>query len=263
MRGVRMSDRVLLAWMVKSWGSMPRPKPRPVSEISRRQNRILAALSEPEARRLSSHLQEVSFPEKHVLQRAGDRVRLVYFPTGGVFSITAVLPDGALVESATIGDEGIVGIEPFLTEDATALGEVILQVPEGTAWKLDVSVFRQEVEQRGTLARLVARYTQVLLAQTMQACACSAHHQVQDRCAKWLLLTHDRMHTDEFRLSHEVLAMMLGATRPTVTMVARALQAAGLITYTYGRVTVRDREGLERAACSCYATLRTQFETIR
>ncbi len=202
-------------------------------------------------------------PARQVFFEPGDRIRHVYFPNGGVASIITVLPDGVSVEAATVGDEGMVGIEAFFSADAIAPGLNLIQVPDSSVERLSMAAFRREIDRRGALAELVGRYAQVVVAVMMQAAACNARHPVQQRCAKWLLMTHDRMHRQpEFRLSHEFLATMLGTSRPTVTVVARTLQHAGLITYTHGRVTVLDRKGLEASACSCYATVREQFDRL-
>jgi CRP-like cAMP-binding protein len=201
----------------------------------------------------------VVVPVKGVIQRVGDPVKYVYFPISGVFSITTVLPDGITVETATVGHEGMMGIEAVLTDTPRAAGETILQVPEGVALRIDVASFRHEMAIRGALAELAGNYFQLVLLQMMQTAACNARHAVLERCAKWLLLTHDRVRRNEFQLSHEVLALMLATTRPTVTIVARTLQQAGLIAYKYRRVNVLDRKGLESVACSCYGSIRTQL----
>jgi len=128
---------------------------------------------------------------------------------------------------------------------------------------LSVVDFRREVATRGALHDLMGRYTQVLIAQLIQSTACSVKHQVQQRCARWLLMTHDRMHEQDFNLSHEFLAVMLGVRRPTVSIAAAALQEAGLIRYAHGRVTVRNRKGLRMASCECYSSLRAHFDRLR
>lgn len=168
-----------------------------------------------------------------------------------------------MVEAATVGCEGMVGLEAFLRDDAIAPGETLLQVPDTSAEKLEVATFRREVAQHGALHDLMGRYTQVVIAQMMQTTACNALHDVQQRCARWLLMTHDRMHEEDFRLSHELLAIMLGVKRQTVSVVAGALQDAGLIRYSHGRVTVLDRKGLEGAACECYSIVRAHFDSLR
>jgi len=127
---------------------------------------------------------------------------------------------------------------------------------------LSVEQFREELARHGAFHELMGRYTQVVISQMMQSTACNALHQVQQRCARWLLTTHDRMHEQDFHLSHEFLAVMLGVQRPTVSIVAGTLQDAGLIRYTHGRVRVLDRKGLERAACECYSIIRGHFDRM-
>jgi CRP-like cAMP-binding protein len=186
----------------------------------------------------------------------------VYFPNGGVVSVTAVLSDGTMVETATIGDEGMVGIESLFSEGAIAPGETMIQVPDTSAEMMSAAAFRNESARGGALSDLMGRYAQIVIAQMMQSAACNARHQVQERCCRWLLMTHDRMHQQDFRLSHEFLAVMLGVRRQTVTVVAGTLQEAGLIRYTHGRVAVLNREGLERASCECYSVIRGHFDRL-
>lgn len=204
----------------------------------------------------------ITIEPKQVLHQAGQPVEHVYFPTGGVFSITTLLPNGTAVEAATVGDEGMVGIEAFFGDDAVAPGQTLLQVPDGEVCRLSVGVLREEAARREALHDLLGRYTQIVLAQMMQSAACNALHEVQERCARWLLMTHDRMHQQDFHLSHEFLAVMLGTRRTTVTQVAGTLQRAGLISYKYGLVKVLDRPGLEAAACPCYAVIRGHFDRL-
>jgi CRP-like cAMP-binding protein len=191
----------------------------------------------------------------------------VYFPNSGVFSITTELPDGRMVEVATVGAEGMLGIEAFLGRTAIAPGRILLQVPElesstAEAMRLRVDVFRQGCDERGALYDIMGRYAQTVLVQMMQCAACNALHAVNDRCARWLLQTHDRMHFGDFHLSHEFLGVMLGVQRSTVSVVAGALQSKGLITYTHGRVHVVDRQGLENASCMCYSVIRQHFDAL-
>jgi CRP-like cAMP-binding protein len=138
-----------------------------------------------------------------------------------------------------------------------------MQVAGTNATAMPVDDFRRELARRGPLHELMGRYTQVLIAQMMQSAACNATHDVHQRCARWLLMTHDRMHEQDFHLSHEFLAVMLGVQRPTVSVVAGTLQQAGLISYVHGRVTVRDRKGLEAASCECYPIVRAHFDRLR
>jgi CRP-like cAMP-binding protein len=229
----------------------------------RPKNQLLAALPTEDFHRLLPHLNTVPLRFKQVLHKGGEPLRAVYFLNGGVASITTRLSEGTVMEAATVGDEGVLGIEAFLGPDATAPGDALMQVPDTSAEMLDVDTFRRELAKRRALYHLVGRYAQVLIAQLMQTTACNAKHQVPQRCARKLLMTHDRMHKQDFTLSHEFLAVMLGAQRPTVSVVAAKLQEAGLIRYTHGRVTVLNRKGLERASCECYAIIRSHFDRLR
>jgi CRP-like cAMP-binding protein len=236
---------------------------RPPSSDGRPTNRLLAALPAEDFNRLLPHLTTVPIGAKQVLHKSGEPLRTVYFPNGGVASITTMLSDGTMVEAATVGDEGMVGIEAFLNEHPVAPGEALMQVPDTDAVALSVEDFRKELARHGALHNLMGRYTEAVIAQMMQSTACNALHQVQQRCARWLLTTHDRMHEQDFHLSHEFLAVMLGVQRPTVSAVAATLQNSGLIRYTHGRVTVRNRQGLEAASCECYSIVRAHFDRLR
>lgn len=237
-------------------------RPPPGSD-GRPANRLLAALPADDYRRLSVHLKTIALRPRQIFHKGGEPFDTVYFINGGVVSITTTLADGTTVEAATVGDEGMVGIAAFLSDSPVSPGDAMLQVPDGDVTALSVERFRRELRQQGALHQVLGRYTEVVIAQMMQSTACNALHQVQQRCARWLLTTHDRMHEQDFHLSHEFLAMMLGVKRPTVSVVAGTLQHAGLIRYTHGRVTVLDRQGLEAAACECYAVVRRHFDRMR
>jgi CRP-like cAMP-binding protein len=229
-------------------------------------NRLLSLLSDAEFARLAPDLKTITVKVKHVFHHHGQPLGYVYFLNGGVASITALLSNGSMVETATVGDEGMLGIEAFLGEDAIAQGETMMQVPvlEGdtTAEVLSVAAFRRELALGQTLHEVTGRYGQVILAQMMQSAGCNALHPVHERCCRWLLQTHDRMHADTFQLSHEFLAVMLGVRRQTVTVVAGTLQEAGLITYTHGQITILNRAGVEAASCECYAVIRKQYDRL-
>jgi CRP-like cAMP-binding protein len=177
-----------------------------------------------------------------------------------VVSVTTMMLDGSAVEVATIGAEGLVGINAFLG-GATSNSESMVQVPGATAVALPVAVFRSEVEQAGPFRERVQRYSQGLMGLMMQSAACLALHSVEARCCRWLLMAHDRAGRKAFQLSQEFLAMMLGSARQTVS-VASALQKDGIISYTYGRVNVLDRVRLERGACECYRTVEDLFAQL-
>jgi CRP-like cAMP-binding protein len=231
----------------------------------RPKNHLLAALPAEDFRRLLPYLETVPIRLKQVLQKPGEPVRAVYFLNGGAASIVTMLSDGTMVEAATVGHEGMLGIEAFLGVGAVAPGKTLMQVqaPDTDAEMLSVEDFRREVGGGGALHDLIGRYTQVIIAHLMQSTACNARHDVQQRCARWLLMTHDRMNEQDFNLSHEFLAAMLGVHRPTVSVAAAALQETGLIRYSHGRVTVRNRKGLEHASCECYAIIHAHFRRLR
>ena len=225
-------------------------------------NRLLASLPDPDFARLSPDLLTIPSKLKQVFHQTGEPVRHVYFPNGGVVSVTAGLKTGVLVEVATIGDEGMVGLEAFFGTDALAQGDTMMQVPDTSIEMLPVEAFAREIATRGALHDVMGRYAQLTVAQMMRSTACNALHHVQERCCRWLLMTHDRVHRDDFQLSHEFLGMMLGVRRQTVTVVAGTLQKAGLISYSHGHIHVIDRAALEAAACECYASIQEQVSRL-
>jgi CRP-like cAMP-binding protein len=250
--------------MVKKRAASVRPPPaqRPPPAVTRPKNRLLAALPAEDFQRILPDLTTVPMAVRQVFQKRGEPTRYVFFPNGGVCSVTSTMKNGAAVEVATVGDEGMLGISA-LWGDSVMPGECLCQVPDTSAERMSVEAFRRETDRRGALHESVGRYSQGALALIMQSTACIALHHVQERCARWLLMSHDRVRSDQFELSHEFLAMMLGSTRPTVTVVAGVLQKAGLIRYKHARITIVDREGLEAASCECYATIRAEFSRLR
>lgn len=166
-----------------------------------------------------------------------------------------------MIESATVGREGLLGVEVVLGGDRAA-GEAMMQVPDTDAEFMAVAAFKAELDRRGPLFERVQRYSQALMTLMMHSIACMAVHPVQERCCRWLLMTHDRVGRDDFYLSQEFLAIMLGSTRPTVNIVAGTLQKAGLITYTHGHITVLDRKALEGSSCECYAAVKAHFDRL-
>ena len=217
------------------------------------QNLLLAALPADEYKRIAQSLETIPLKLKSLLHRAGDPVEHVYFPGGGFCSILTVLKDGGMVEVATIGREGMVGVTAVL--DGNPLSSTsMVQGETDTCYRMTANAFRREMDRRGVFYELLTHYAQALVGFIMQSTACNAVHSVEQRLARWLLMARDRMGSEDFPLTQEFVAMMLGASRPTVTIVAGTLQKAGLITYHRGRVTIVDREGLEAAACECYRT---------
>jgi len=227
----------------------------------RPKNRLLAALPDEDFRRILPHLKTVPLLVKETLLKRGAPIRYVYFPNGGVCSVTAMMNNGTAVEVATVGDEGMIGIAAFFGGLAMP-GESMVQVPDTNAERMTVEALHAELDRHGALHDAINRYSQGMIALMMQSTACMALHNVQERCCRWLLMTHDRIRADQFSLSHEFLAMMLGSTRPTVTLVARNLQQAKLIRYIHAKVTILNRRGLEAMSCECYATIKTEFDRL-
>jgi CRP-like cAMP-binding protein len=233
----------------------------PLPADSRPRNKLLASLPPDAFDRLRPHLRTHPTKARQVFQELDAPLRDVVFLNGGVASLTTALQDGTVIEAATTGTEGFLGVDAFFGGD-TASADAMLQVPDTDAEFLSLPEFRRELDRRGPFFDHVQRYARGLMSLMMQSIACVAAHEVQERCCRWLLMTHDRIGRDEFQLSHEFLAMMLGSTRPTVTVVAGTLQKAGLLTYRHGRITILDRGGLESASCECYETVRSQFARL-
>jgi CRP-like cAMP-binding protein len=223
-------------------------RPPPLSRIP---NRLLAALPSDDYDRISRTLGAVPLTLKQILHRPGEPVTEVYFPGDGFCSVLTVLEDGDMVEVATVGREGMVGVSAVL-KDGPSVSATMVQAETKVCHAMAAQAFRDEMDRRGAFYNLLTRYAHALVGIVMQSTACNAVHSVEQRLSRWLLLAHDRVGRDEFPLTQEFVAMMLGATRPTVTVVAGTLQRAGLITYHRGQLTVVDREKLEAASCECY-----------
>ena len=214
-------------------------------------NLLLAALPADDYERILPALEVVPLKLKHIIHKAGESIQHVYFPAGGFCSVLAGLEDGRMVEVATIGREGMVGVSALL--DATPPSFIsMVQGESRICFRMKADACRREMDRRGAFHTILTRYAQALIGFIMQSTACNAVHSIEQRLARWLLMAQDRMETDQFPLTQEFVAMMLGATRPTVTVVAGTLQKAGLITYHRGHVTVVDRGRLEVASCECY-----------
>jgi CRP-like cAMP-binding protein len=214
-------------------------------------NRLLAALPAADYTRILPSLTVVPLKLKEILHKPGDAIRHVYFPGGGFLSMLTVLEDGSMVEIATVGREGMVGVSAML-DGTPATSAAMVQGATDTCYRMNVDAFRREIDRRGAFHELMAHFAQALFGFIAQSTACNAIHSVEQRLARWLLMAQDRMGSDEFPLTQEFVAMMLGASRPTVSVVAGTLQKAGLIKYRHGRVTIVDRENLEAASCECY-----------
>jgi CRP-like cAMP-binding protein len=224
-------------------------------------NRLLRALPPEDWTRIAKDLRMTPVVTGKTLQESGTMVAEVYFPNGGVYSVMNEMRDGALVEVATIGREGMLGVGVFLG-DASSAGRMLQQVSNGDLPTMTVARFAEESGTVGAFRNIMGRYAQANLLQIMQCTACNALHNVEQRCCRWLLQTQDRVGADDFLLKHEFLAIMLGVQRPTVTLVLGSLQRSGLISTKYGRIRVLDRKSLERASCECHEVIQAHFDRL-
>jgi CRP-like cAMP-binding protein len=226
-----------------------------------RQNRLLRALSPAEHQQLLPALELVPLRTRERLIAPDVPIPCVYFPLHGVVSLISTLGDGTQVEVATIGNEGLIGL-PLVLYANTIPFTAFVQVA-GEALRMDAAVFGRLLHA-GTEAwpQLLYRYSLALFNQLAQHVVCNRLHRIAQRCARWLLLTHDRVGRDEFPLTHEFLALMLGVRRASVTEVAGRLQQAGLIRYRLGIMRVLDRAGLEAASCECYGVIKQEYDRL-
>lgn len=217
-------------------------------------NRILAALPANELAALKPDLHLTRLALKQVLQEPGEMPVYVYFPTSGAISLLTVLGDGSALQAGMVGNEGMVDVGAFLAGVGCEM-RVVVQVP-GEALRMRFDVFRARLSECSTLRAALNRYTFHLLTIFGQSSACARAHQINERCARWFLATHDRVGGDRFPITHEILADMLGVRRASVTTAAGDLQAAGCISYRHGMVAILNRERMEALACECYDVIR-------
>jgi CRP-like cAMP-binding protein len=219
-------------------------------------NRILAALPKDEYRRLLPNLEPFPLVFGKVIYEPGDLIRYVYFPTSGIISLLAAGEDRAMLEVGMVGWEGMVGLPAFMGVK-TSRNRAVVQ-GAGAAMKMKARAFLKECDNGGSLPRLLRRYTHSRLTQIAQVATCNRFHPIDARLARWLLMTHDRMGTDEFQLTQEFLSNMLGVRREGVNKAAGALQKHRLISYSRGILTTLNRAGLEAVACQCYAIIKEE-----
>ena len=224
------------------------------------QNRLLEMMPAADLERLRPHLHEVTFDYRMPLYEAGAPFEQVYFPVSGVASLVKLMTDGSAAEVGTIGNEGVVGV-PVLLGDTVAPTSVYIQVP-GAGLRIKAAILKDLLAQSSASRTLMLHYAHAFFNQVAQSAACNTLHPIERRCCRWLLMTHDRMQSDQFLLTQEFLAMMLGVRRSSLTEVAQKLKRLKLIDYTRGRVTIRDRPGLERYACECYMVSKREFDRL-
>ena len=225
-----------------------------------RTNRIIAALPKREQQRLAPHLAHIEFELKKELYSPNQTIRHVYFPISGVMSLVNVMDDGTFTEVGTIGHEGMVGI-PVLLGAKSAPCKAFSQVP-GEGLRMPADVLRDEVKRGGPLIDMLHRYTQALFNQIAQSVSCGRVHEIQQRTARWLLMTHDRVGGGDFLLTQEFLGQMLGVRRAAVSAVASEMQAQGLIEYRRGKILITNHRGLEKVACECYRIIRDEYDRL-
>jgi len=224
------------------------------------QNHLLAALPAEERERLIQHLELVRMPLGDVLYESGSELYHVYFPTTAIVSLLYVMLDGASAEIAVVGNEGIIGVALFMGGETMPNRAVVQSA--GHAYRLKGQLLKQEFNRSGELQHLLLRYTQALLTQMAQTAVCNRHHSLDQQLCRWLLLSLDRLPSNELVMTQELIANMLGVRREGVTEAAGNLQKAGLIAYRRGRITVLDRAGLEARACECYAVVKKEFDRL-
>ena len=246
--------------MISPMPDTPRKGPRHPVPHRPTQNRLLAALPATEYERLLPHLELVPMPLGEVLYESGGRLHHVYFPTTSIVSLLYVLENGASAEIAVVGNEGILGISLFMGGETTPSRALVQSA--GFGYRLKSQLLKQEFDRAGPMLRLLLRYTQALITQMTQTAVCNRHHSVEQQLCRWLLLSLDRLPSDEVSMTQELIANMLGVRREGVTEAAGKLQRAGLIRYSRGRIEVLDRPGLEKAVCECYAVVKLEFDRL-
>jgi CRP-like cAMP-binding protein len=232
----------------------------PRKAADRHDNRLLGLLPPSDYERLRPHLQRIPLTYRQSLYRAHKPIGFVYFIESGVGSLVNTMANGEAAEVGTIGNEGMVGL-PHVWGDDRAPTSVYVQVP-GVGLRMKATLFTRELARSASMRTVMLRYGHAFFNQVAQSAACNHFHSIQQRCCRWLLMTHDRMQSDQFLLTQEFLAMMLGVQRTGVTVAAGGLQRAGLIRYRRGNVTMLDRRGLERRSCECYRVSKMEFDRL-
>lgn len=225
-----------------------------------KQNHLLAALPAEVFERISPHLELISMPLGDILFESGDPLQYVYFPTTAIVSLHYVLENGASSEISGVGNEGVLGITLFLGGNATPGLATVLTA--GCGYRLKGRLMIEEFNRAGTMMHLMLSYTQALITQISQTAVCNRHHSIEQQLCRWLLLTLDRMPTNELTVTQELIASRLGVRREGITEMAGSLQRADVISYRRGHITVLDRSGLESRACECYNVVKKEFHRL-
>jgi CRP-like cAMP-binding protein len=223
-------------------------------------NRLLELLPADDLARIREKLEIVNFKLRQPYYEDQQPIDHTYFPIACVVSLLTVMEDGSAVEVGTIGNEGMAGI-PLLLGTKSSPGHAFQQIV-GPAWRMSAEDFTAELARNGAFNAILHRYMQYFFIQVAQGTACNRLHPAEERCARWLLQTRDRVGGDEFELTHEFLGQMLGVRRATVTVIAGTLQNAGIIEYHRGAIRILDNERLEEASCECYEKIRGEYERV-
>jgi CRP-like cAMP-binding protein len=224
------------------------------------ENHLLAALPPSEFDRIAPHLEFVTLSLGQVLYESGGQLQHVYFPTNSIVSLLYVMEDGASAEIAVVGNEGILGISLFMGGETTPSRAVVQS--EGVGYQLRAKHLKREFNRAGPMMHLLLRYTQALITQMSQTAVCNRHHSVDQQLCRWLLLSIDRLPSDQLTMTQELIANMLGVRREGVTEAAGKLRDAGIIQYSRGHIKVLDRTRLEGRVCECYAVVKKEFDRL-
>jgi CRP-like cAMP-binding protein len=230
------------------------------SAFNPQQNHLLAALQPAERERIYPHLQFVPLELGEVVYESGDVLQHVYFPTDAIVSLLYVLKDGASAEISIVGNEGLVGVALFMGGETTPSRAIVQSA--GVAYRLNSARLKDEFNLHGHLQFLLLRYTQALITQMAQTAVCNRHHSVDQQLCRWLLLSLDRLPSNNLTMTQELIANMLGVRREGVTAAAAKLQKLGVIRYSRGQVTVLDRPMLEQLCCECYAVVKKETDRL-
>src|SRR6202046_5631716 len=225
-----------------------------------RNNFLLDALPDPEWQRWPQVLEKVEMPLGQVLYESGATLPHVYFPTTSIVSLLYVMENGASAEIAVVGNEGLVGVSLYMGGNSTPSRAVVQSAGRGL--RLKAQLMKDEFNRAGPVLHLLLRYTQALITQMSQTAVCNRHHTLDQQLCRWLLLSLDRLRSNELAMTQELIANMLGVRREGVTEAALKLQQAGLISYVRGHITVVDRFGLEKRTCECYGVVKKEYDRV-
>lgn len=224
------------------------------------ENHLLAALPREEYQRILPHLKLVSFSLGEPIYESGKPLKHVYFPTSSIISLLYTMENGTSAEIGVVGNEGVVGIALFMGGDTTPNRAIVQSA--GDAFRMRAPALRVEFVRAGKFQQSLLRYTQALITQISQTAVCNRLHPIEQQLCRWLLLSHDRLQSDELKMTQELIANMLGVRREGVTYAAGRLQSVGLIKYARGRITILDREGLEATVCECYKVVKDEYDRL-